>query len=72
MRTLACVSAPQLCHMAAVTTAKRGEVVVYIDTTNAFNAARLQQLMDASKFDDSVVSSLVASALACTHNLHYI
>lgn len=42
--------------MAAVTTAKRGEVVVYFDSTNAFNPARLQQLMELSNFDDSVVS----------------
>lgn len=46
--------------MASVTTAKRGEEVVYFDTTNAFNAVRVQQLVEKSKFDDSVVSQGVS------------
>lgn len=45
----ACLVLPvcsQLCHLAAATTAQRGERVHYFDTTNSFSAGRLQQLCD--------------------------
>lgn len=38
----------QLCHFAAVTTAQRGEGVMYFDTTNGFSAARAKQLYQAT------------------------
>eukprot|EP00882_Tetradesmus_deserticola_P020824 GHRQ01022507.1.p1 GENE.GHRQ01022507.1~~GHRQ01022507.1.p1 ORF type:complete len:200 (+),score=62.50 GHRQ01022507.1:378-977(+) len=39
-----CSGKTQLCLLAAVTTAQRGERVVYFDTTNAFSAGRARQL----------------------------
>ncbi|CAG9465716.1 unnamed protein product [Pedinophyceae sp. YPF-701] len=38
----------QLCHMAAVSTAARGERVVYIDTAGQFSATRAAQLQPAA------------------------
>eukprot|EP00879_Flechtneria_rotunda_P028386 GHRR01030493.1.p1 GENE.GHRR01030493.1~~GHRR01030493.1.p1 ORF type:complete len:201 (+),score=46.81 GHRR01030493.1:675-1277(+) len=35
----------QLCHLAAVTTAQRGERVIYFDTTNSFSATRANQFL---------------------------
>jgi hypothetical protein len=41
----------QLCLLAAVTTAHRGERVVYFDATNAFSAIRAKQLCMANYND---------------------
>jgi hypothetical protein len=43
----------QLCLLAAVTTAHRGERVVYFDTTNAFSAGRARQLC-MTNYNDAV------------------
>eukprot|EP00878_Enallax_costatus_P032782 GHUV01036050.1.p1 GENE.GHUV01036050.1~~GHUV01036050.1.p1 ORF type:complete len:302 (+),score=72.54 GHUV01036050.1:114-908(+) len=60
-----CSGKTQLCHMASVTTAKRGEVVLYFDSTNAFNAARVQQLVELCKFADSVPDAVALSRISC-------
>lgn len=36
----------QLCHLAAVMTAQRSELVLYFDTTNAFSADRARQMIE--------------------------
>jgi hypothetical protein len=52
----------QLCHLASVITALRGERVVYIDATNGFCASRAAQM---ARQAGAVVRCMAMSAAAC-------
>ncbi|WIA09287.1 hypothetical protein OEZ85_008695 [Tetradesmus obliquus] len=62
-----CSGKTQLCLLAAVTTAHRGERVVYFDTTNAFSAGRARQLCMANYNDTACLGNIMV--VAC-HSIH--